>query len=108
MQPVKILIIRHALKRLISKSVRSGPVLFAYVHFYRTLCTYGLSNIPEFLQFHDCNVTLYTAKKSFVPPKEALSKEGHNHSPEYKHLFIYYFFLSFNTIKCLGSGQKHR
>ena len=32
-------------------------LLFAYVHFYRTLCTSGLSNVPEILQFHDCNVT---------------------------------------------------
>ena len=67
MQTVKFLIIRRALRRLISKSVQSGPALFAYVHFYRPLCTSGLSNVPEILQFHDCNVTLYTAKKeSFV------------------------------------------
>ena len=64
MQTVKIQIIRLALRRLISKSVRTGPALFAYVHFYRTLFTSGLNNVPEILQFHDCNVTLYTAKKS--------------------------------------------
>ena len=49
----------------------------------------------------------------FVPPKEALSKEvaeeGNKCSPEYKHLFIFFFFsVFFNTIKCLGSDQKHR
>ena len=65
-QTVKILIIRRALKRLISKSVWSGPALFAYVHCYRTQCPRELSNAPEILQFHDCNVTLYTAKHSFV------------------------------------------
>ena len=117
MQTVKFLIIRRALRRLISKSVQSGPALFAYVHFYRPLCTSGLSNVPEMLQFHDCNVTLYTAKKNilcyfFVPPKDALSKEvpeeGNNFPPEYKHLFTFCFGFSFNTIKCLGSGQKHR
>ena len=116
MQTVKILIIRRALRRLISKSVRSGPALFAYDHFYRTLCTSGLSNVPEILQFHDCNVTLYTAQKIlcyfFVPLKEALSKEvakeGNIRSPEYKHLFILFFFFSFNTTKCLGSCKKDR
>ena len=87
MQTVKILIIRLALRRLIRKSVRTGSALFAYVHFNRTLCYF------------------------FVPPKEALSKdvakEGNNRSPEYKHLFIFFFFfVSFNTIKCLGWGQK--
>ena len=30
----------------------SGPTPFAYVHFYRTLCTSGLSNVPEILQCH--------------------------------------------------------
>ena len=33
----------------------------------------------------------------FVPPKEALSKdvalEGNNRSPEYKHLFVFFFFF---------------
>ena len=99
MQTVKIVIIRRALRRLISKSVQSGPALFAYVHFYRTLCTSGLSNVPEILQFHDCNDTLYTAKKSFVTslfhqkklyPKK-LPKEDNNRSPVYKHLFIFFF-----------------
>ena len=66
MQTVKILIIHCALRRLRSKSVQSGPALFGYVHFYRTLCTSGLSNVPEILQFHDCNVTLYTAKNPLL------------------------------------------
>ena len=66
MQTMKILIIRRALRHPISKSVRSGPALFACVHFYRTLCPSGLGNVPEILQFHDCNVTLYTVNKSFV------------------------------------------
>ena len=65
MQTVKILIIHRAFRHLISKSVRSGPALFAYVHFYRTLCP-RLSNVPEILQFHDCNVTLYTAKNPLL------------------------------------------
>ena len=58
MQTVKILIIRRILRRLI------GAALFAYVHFYRTLCTGGISNGSEILQFHDCNVTLYTEKET--------------------------------------------
>ena len=66
MQTLKILIVRRALRRLISKSVRSGPALFAYIDFYRTLCPSGLSNVPEILQFHDCNVTLYTAKNTLL------------------------------------------
>ena len=55
-------------------SVWSGTALFAYVHWYRTLCTSRpwsyyltfmsrLSNVREILQFHYCNVTLYTEKK---------------------------------------------
>ena len=75
-----------------------GPALFAFFHFYRTLCTSGLSNVPEILQFHDCNVKLYMYTENkilcyfFVPPKEALAKEaakeGNNRSPEFKHAFI--------------------
>ena len=105
---MKILIKRRALKRLIGQSVRSGPALLADVYFYRTLCTSGLNNVPKVLQFHDCNVTLYTAKKKifcyfFVPPKETLSKEvakeSNNRCPEYKHLIIFFlfFFFFFNT-----------
>ena len=56
--------------------VWSGPALFAYVHCYRTLCTSRpwsyyltfmsmLSNVRE-IQFHYCNVTLYT-KNETVP-----------------------------------------
>ena len=55
--------------------VWSGPALFSYVQFYRTLCTsrpwsYYLTfmsmliNVWEILQFHYCNVTLYTEKEA--------------------------------------------
>ena len=61
--------------------VWSGPALFAYVHFYRTLCTSRpwsyylifmsrLSNIREILQFHYCNVTLYTGKETVPQGKK--------------------------------------
>ena len=113
MQTAKIAIIRQALRCLISKSVGSGPALFAYIHFYRTLCTSRLSNVPEILQFHDCNVTLYTAKKSFVAslfhqknPKKLPKRATIAHLST--SIYLFSSFFSFNTIKCLGSGQKHR
>ena len=114
MQTVKILIIHRALRRLISMSVRSGPALFAHVLFYRTLCTSGLSNVPEILPFQDCNVTLYIAKKSFVTslfyqkklyPKTLPKKATIAHMST--SIYLFSSFFSFNTIKCLGSGQKH-
>ena len=97
--------------------VWSGPVLFAYVHFYRTLCTSRrwsyyltimsrLSNVREILQFHYCNVTVYTQKET-VP-------QGQNRAVCFVTTaqFFYFYFIHklyfFNTIKCLGSGQKPR
>ena len=113
MQTVKILIISRALRRLISKSVRAGPALFVYVHFYRTLCTSGLSNVPEILQFHDCNVTLYTAKNPLLllcsTKRSSIQRscQRGQQSLTWVQACISFFF-SFNTIKCLGLGQKHR
>ena len=108
MQTLKILIIRHALRRLISKSVRSGPALFAYVHFYRTLCRSGLSNVPEIFQFHDCNVTLYTAKIPLLllcSTKRSSVQRSCQRGQElltWVQAFIYFLFFSLNnTIKCL-------
>ena len=95
-----------------------GPALFAYVHFYRTLCTSRpwsyyltfmsrLTYVWEILQFHYCNVTLYTKKETVL--------QGWNRAicfvtiaQFFYFYFIYNFFFFFNTIKCLGSGQKPR
>ena len=88
--------------------VWSGPALFAYVHFYRTLCTSRpwsycltsmsrLSNVREILQFHYCNVTLYTEKET-VPQ----SQNGAACFVTTAH-FLFSFYI---YIKCLGSGQK--
>ena len=88
--------------------VWSGPALFAYVHFYRTLCTSRpwtyylavmsrLSNVREILQFHYCIVTLYT-EKEMVP-------QGQNRAVcfvttahlfySYIYIYIYFFFFFF-------------
>ena len=103
--------------------VWSGPALFDYVQFYRTLCTSRpwsyyltfmnrLSNAREILQFHYYNVTLYTEKET--------APQGQNRAAcfvttvqfcylIYIYIYIYiFFFFFFNTIKCLGSGQKPR
>ena len=96
--------------------VWSGPALFAYVHFYRTLCTSRLwsyyctfmrrlSNVREILQFHYCNVTLYTEKET-VPQGQNRAACFVTTALFFNSYFIYIFFL--NTIKCLGSGHKPR
>ena len=65
-----------------------------------------LSNVREILQFHYCNVTLYT-EKEMVP-------QEHNQALSFfttAHFFFNFDFIYnifFNTIKCLGSGQKPR
>ena len=81
--------------------VWSGPALFAYVHCYRTLCTSRpwsyyltlmrrLSNVREILQFHYCNVTLYTAKE-MVP-------QGQNRTVRFvttAHFFIFILYINY-------------
>ena len=78
--------------------VWSGPALFAYVHFYRTLCTSRpwsyyltcmtrLSNVREILQFHYCNVTLYTEKRN-GPARTKSSHMFCDHSAFF--LFLFY------------------
>ena len=77
--------------------VWSGPALFTYVHFYRTLCTSRpwsyyltlmnrLSNVREILQFHYCNVILYTEKETSLRTKS--SRMFCDHSS-----FFYIFIL---------------
>ena len=77
----------------------SGPALFAYVHFYRTRCTRRpwryyltfinrLSNVREILQFHHCNVTLYTEKET-VP-------RGQNRAARFVIAVQFFFFFFFN------------
>ena len=86
MQRVKILIL----------GVWSGPALFAYVHFHRTLCTSRpwsyyrtvmnrLSNVREILQFHYCNVTLYTEKETLL--------QGQNRAACFVSTAHFFFFI---------------
>ena len=73
-----------------------GPALFPYVYFYRTLCTnrpwsYYLtfmsrfSNVRDILQFHYCNVTLYTEKET-VP-------QGQNRAVCFVTTAYFFFFF---------------
>ena len=98
MHRVKILITRCVLRRLIW-----ACTVCLYVYFYRTLCTSRplsyyltfmsrLSNVREILQFHYCNVTLYTEKET-VP-------QGQNRAvcfvtPVHFFFFFYSFFFLF-------------
>ena len=82
--------------------VLSGPALFAYVHFYRTLCTSRpwsyyltfmsrLSNVREILQFHYCNVTLYTEKETVRSARPKSSRMFCDHSAISFVFFLYIY-----------------
>ena len=89
---VKILIIRRVLRRLIwACAVCPSPFFtgrYAQVGHEGTYLTFmsRLSNVREILQFHYCNVTLYT-KKETVP-------QGQNRAVCFvttAHFFIFHF-----------------
>ena len=68
--------------------VWSRPALSAYIYvlFNTTLCKSGLSNVPEILQFHDCNVTLCTEKETVRKDKI----EAYVLWPERNFLFLFF------------------
>ena len=81
----------------------SGLALFAYVHFYRTLCTSRpwsyyltfmsrLSNVQEILRFHYCYVILYREKETVQKDKI----EPYVLWPQ--HIFFFFFFLFYMYI----------
>ena len=114
MQTVKILIIRRALRRLISKSVRSGPdclPMSIFTGHYAQVakqCPRHSSISWLYCQFIYAKNTLLllcSTKRSSIKR----SCQRGQQSLTWVQAFIYFLlFFSFNTIKCLGSGQKHR